>query len=60
MIPDTILNYFDKMKPGDKIDIWKVRSPLQLIWAAQGYIENGGDLEISNDYSMIKKIHPYG
>ncbi|MBB6126957.1 hypothetical protein [Mucilaginibacter lappiensis] len=48
--------YFDKMKPGDTIEIWKAQKPLFLAWGAKEYIAQGGQLEFSNDYEQLKKL----
>lgn len=60
----THTQYFDKMKAGEVIDVWKARYPLHLIWAAREYIEqhtelSNGQLEFNNDYTEIKKLQPW-
>jgi hypothetical protein len=57
MIPQPILTHFQNMKPGDVINVWAARAPLQLIWAGKEYIEAGNnDIEFSNDYERIIKL----
>jgi hypothetical protein len=59
MIPIAILTYFNKMQPGDRITIAKAKDPAALTQAGKEYIEQGGNLEFSNDWKEIKKIEPY-
>ncbi|AMR34171.1 hypothetical protein A0256_23320 [Mucilaginibacter sp. PAMC 26640] len=51
----TIENYFDKMEVGQYITIAKAKDPEALIEVGKKYIDQGGNIEFSNDWKEIKK-----
>jgi hypothetical protein len=51
-----IKSYFTSMQPGEVIQVWEQRYPLILILAAKEFIDQGGQLEFSNDYEQLKKL----
>lgn len=55
----SIKEYFDQMQPGDTIIISKAKDPAKLVEAGKAYIDARGDLEFSNDWTIIKKLEPY-
>jgi hypothetical protein len=59
MIPPAIQSYFDQMQPGQTITIANAKDPDGLITAGKSYIDQGGNLEFSNDWKIIKKIEAY-
>lgn len=56
---ETIIKYFDQMQPGEIITIAKAKDSAALLEAGKAYIDARGDLEFSNDYSIIKKLEPF-
>jgi hypothetical protein len=59
MIPSPILDYFDNMQPGQKIEVMKAKQPEVLISAAKEYIEQGGNIQIGAEYQTITKVIPW-
>lgn len=56
----TAYALFDSMKIGDvlKVSIHAPKKPELFIQMGKDYIDAGGDLEFSGDYSKIRKLTP--
>jgi hypothetical protein len=51
----TQRKYFDDMNPGDTLHVSQVSNPNALIQAGKEYIDLGGCLTFSDDYSKVTK-----
>ena len=49
--------YFDAMESGTTLTISNAQNPLALKQAGMNYIDNGGPLMFSSDWSRIIKLH---
>ncbi|MCY1540745.1 hypothetical protein D9M68_764030 [compost metagenome] len=52
-------NFFHNLKPGTLILTSQAKDPQLLIQAAKDYVDSGGLLAISDDWSKIVKQHPF-
>jgi len=50
--------YFDDLKPGEMKLVSEVRNPELMITAGKEYIDMGGALTFTDDYSSIVKPNP--
>ncbi len=54
----TQRQYFDNMQPGETLTVSQARNPADLITAGKDYIDAGGMLTFSDDYSTLTKCNP--